>query len=184
MIRDLVKLADKLDSAGLLKEADVLDGILRKLAKSEVTDQDYRNLLSQVCNSFNGAHTNIRARTGRQDGKLAIVIGGTGKPSNYAVVESATSQGAFGSAAELTSDVNSRLDRARGPSPQFASLKIISSEAMNLSYVDQDDEPPTDSTGKSPGSRTESYSVWVLKTNIDNTTFERAVNFGKETLGV
>lgn len=184
MIRDLVKLADKLDSAGLLKEADILDSILRKLAQSEVTDQDYRNLLSQVCDSFNGAYTNLRARTGRQDGMLAIVIGGTGKPSNYAVVESATSQGEFGSAAELTSDVNSRLDRVRGPSPQFASLKIISSESMSLSEVDQDDEPPMRSSDKSPEASQEYYSVWVLKTNIENTVSERAVNFGKEKLGI
>ena len=46
MIRDLVKLADKLDSAGLLKEADVLDGILRKLA--EASGDDYKNLLKKI----------------------------------------------------------------------------------------------------------------------------------------
>jgi hypothetical protein len=163
MIRDLVKLADKLDSAGLLKEADVLDGILRKLA--EVSGDDYIDFLSKVCKAFNAGHPKLRARTGMQDGMLSIVIGGQSKP-NYAVVESKTDVGEFKSSANLMSEVKSILSSMKGTSGELASLDIVSSQTMRLEDVDQDDEKPY--------SVPEGYSVWVLKSNIDNSFLHRA----------
>ena len=164
MIRDLVKLADKLDSAGLLKEADVLDSILRKLA--EVSGDDYRDLLSKVCKEFNARHPKLRARTGMQNGMLSIVIGGQSKP-NYAVVESQTGVGEFRSSADLMSEVKSTLKSIKGTSGgELASLDITSSQAMPLEDVDQDDEKPE--------TVPEGYSVWVLKSNIDNSLLHRA----------
>lgn len=177
MIRDLVKLADKLDSAGLLKEADVLDGILRKLA--EASGEDYKNLLKKVCNEFNAARSKdndgnqkIRARTGMQDGMLSIIIGGRSKP-NYAVVESKTDIGEFKSSADLMSEVRSILKSIKGTSGgELASLDIISSQTMPLEEVDQDDVPPSAPEGFS--AVTDQYHVWVLKSNIDNSLLHRA----------
>ena len=165
MIRDLVKLADKLDSAGLLKEADVLDSILRKLA--EASGDDYKNLLKDVCKEFNTRHgPRIRARTGMEDGMLSIIIGGQSKP-NYAVVESKEDIGEFKSSANLMSEVRSILSSIKGASGgELASLDITSSQAMSLEDVDQDDEKPD--------TVTEEYRVWVLKSNIDNSLLHRA----------
>lgn len=164
MIRDLVKLADKLDSAGLLKEADVLDGILRKLA--EASGDDYKNLLEDVCSEFNTRHPRLRARTGMQNGMLSIIIGGQSKP-NYAVVESKEDIGEFKSSANLMSEVRSILSSMKGNSGgKLASLDITSSQAMPLEDVGQDD--------KKPETVPEGYSVWVLKSNIDNSLLHRA----------
>lgn len=162
MIRDLVKLADKLDGAGLSKEADVLDGMLRKLA--ELSGEDYRALLAKVCEAFNSKHSKLRARTGMQNGMLSILVGGQSKP-NYAVVGE-PGKADFASSAELMTEIKSILRYQKGTHSELAPLDIVSSEVMHLEDVDQDDEKPE--------TVPEGYSVWVLKSNIDDSLLHRA----------
>ena len=57
MLKDLIKLASHLDSKGLLKEADVLDGVIAKLAQARPATKksikDLNNLLFGVVNQIN-----------------------------------------------------------------------------------------------------------------------------------
>ncbi len=43
MIKELIKISNKLDLIGLTKEADELDGIIRKMAGSPIADKDVHN---------------------------------------------------------------------------------------------------------------------------------------------
>ena len=55
MIKDLIKLASHLDSKGLLKEADVLDGVISKLAQARpATKKSIRDLSSLLFDVVNG----------------------------------------------------------------------------------------------------------------------------------
>lgn len=58
MIKELIKISNKLDLIGLTKEADELDGIMRKMAGSPISDEegaDYEICLSEKPNFDEGA---------------------------------------------------------------------------------------------------------------------------------
>jgi hypothetical protein len=135
---------------------------------AEASGEDYKKLLENVCKAFNSKHSRIgariRVRTGMQNGMLSILVGGQSKP-NYAVVGE-PGKAAFASSAELMTEIKSILGYEKGTHSELASLDIISSQIMRLEDVDQDDEKPY--------SVPEGYSVWVLKSNIDNSFLHRA----------
>lgn len=187
MLKDLVKVANKLDSIGLTKEADYLDEVITKLAQSVANDENYREVLRAVAKSINDAHQGaIRARSGREDGVLSLIIGGSTKPQYAVVAQDELSAGAYKSPAELSQALNSSLEHEKDryqalTGIDVSAIKFQTPEKMEYDEVDKDDARPESKMSDVP------YMVWVVKTNIENTFGERmkgSVGMGEEGTGM
>lgn len=184
MLKDLIKVANKLDQVGLTKEADYLDELITKLAQEEANpathDNYYRQVLEGVSDRINAKHSGIRARTGREDGTISIIVGGTTKGDKVSVVDNKEVgySSAYPSESEFYSDLQKILEEEKASYQartgiDVSDLKLKPPYKLRYEDLDHDDSAPEgDYPGLKP-SYTDAYQVYVVKSNVENTMGER-----------
>jgi hypothetical protein len=180
MLKDLVKVANKLDQIGLTKEADYLDEVITKIAQKVANDEYYRELLRAVAKNINDAHgPNIRARSGRQDGFLSLIIGAIYNSNIQVVKEPGAEYSIYDSASDLYNSLSEILKNEKDryyalTGVDVSKLAFQNPQEIRYSDVDKDDAGVSLHPEHQAGMY---YTVWVIKTNIENTLGERIEGF-------